>query len=574
MLCLTTDRDNPCTMRTLQRTCRISGKDYIISPLEQRLCTKLGVPLPTLHPYERMLRLTAFSNFTTLFHGQCHATNKPLLKFYRDEQQFPVYSSPHWWSDNWNPLTYGRDYDFDRPFFTQFSELKNSVPQPALAVQYTTLENCEYVNGASHCKNCYLLFHGAFNEDCYFCKVAWRSRDCIDCTSIYDCELCYDCNSISNCYDIRHGFNCKNCSSSAFLWNCISCSDCFCCTNLRHQRFCYFNEYLGESEYRKRIKQVEFDNWRQIEELRGEYLAFVKREPQPAIRGVEFGQSTGDFLYNCENVYNSYECMDLQDCLHCLRAEKSTDCVDFYAGTGCELLYGVLRAGYSVHNAKFCYFVLTNCSDLEYCMMCINCRKCFGCVGLRHHEYCILNQQYTRSEYEELRSRIIKQMNELAKRDPAQGYGEFFPASLSLVPYQDSDAAIFFKLSKEEADSRGLLWSPEKPASMSPYASMDDLPLRTRDLDDSVTEKVFACASTGRPFSITAAELERYRNREIPYPRHHWKSRLLDRQKLRNPFQLQERTCPRTGRHILSTYPPESEWVVWDSDEYTKHFGS
>ncbi|MEI8091831.1 MAG: hypothetical protein WCG98_06540 [bacterium] len=34
----------------------------------------------------------------------------------------------------------------------------------------------------------------------------------------------------------------------------------------------------------------------------------------------------------------------------------------------------------------------------------------FGCVGMRDKEYCILNKQYTREEYETLVPQIIEKM--------------------------------------------------------------------------------------------------------------------------------------------------------------------
>ena len=39
---------------------------------------------------------------------------------------------------------------------------------------------------------------------------------------------------------------------------------------------------------------------------------------------------------------------------------------------------------------------------------------CFGCVGFKHKQYCILNKQYTKEEYEKLVQKIIKQMNDNA----------------------------------------------------------------------------------------------------------------------------------------------------------------
>ena len=40
--------------------------------------------------------------------------------------------------------------------------------------------------------------------------------------------------------------------------------------------------------------------------------------------------------------------------------------------------------------------------DIYYSFNCNNCSNLFGCVDLKHKQYCILNKQYTKEEYEEL----------------------------------------------------------------------------------------------------------------------------------------------------------------------------
>ena len=49
-----------------------------------------------------------------------------------------------WWSDAWNPIDYGRDFDFSRSFFEQFLEL--SVEVPHAATEVNMIENSDYSN--------------------------------------------------------------------------------------------------------------------------------------------------------------------------------------------------------------------------------------------------------------------------------------------------------------------------------------------------------------------------------------------------------------------------------------------
>jgi hypothetical protein len=53
---------------------------------------------------------------------------------------------------------------------------------------------------------------------------------------------------------------------------------------------------------------------------------------------------------------------------------------------------------------------ITNSARIHYSEALLDCQDCFACVGLRHKQYCILNKQYTRDEYEVLVPRIIEHM--------------------------------------------------------------------------------------------------------------------------------------------------------------------
>jgi hypothetical protein len=80
-----------------------------------------------------------------------------------------------------------------------------------------------------------------------------------------------------------------------------------------------------------------------------------------------------------------------------------------------------------------------------YCdILLSNASYCFGCIGLHNNEqYCILNRQYTKEEYETLVPQIIEHMIQTGE------WGEFFPASLSPFGYNETVAQEYFPLSRE-----------------------------------------------------------------------------------------------------------------------------
>jgi hypothetical protein len=94
----------------------------------------------------------------------------------------------------------------------------------------------------------------------------------------------------------------------------------------------------------------------------------------------------------------------------------------------------------------------TMCNDCYYCQQIISCKNCFGCEGLKHKQYCILNKQYTKEEYEILVPKIIEKMKADGER------GEFFPVENSTFGYNETLAQRFYPMTKEEALARNYHW--------------------------------------------------------------------------------------------------------------------
>jgi hypothetical protein len=150
-----------------------------------------------------------------------------------------------------------------------------------------------------------------------------------------------------------------------------------------------------------------------------------------------------------------------------------------------------------------------------------------------------LNKQYTKSAYEALVPKIIAHMEERGE------WGEYFPMSFNPIPYNRSLAHRYYPLSENEAKKQGYSWYEEDirdfPDAMEASLLPDGLP----NSNDPLTVK---STLSGRPFRITTQEIERYR--ELHY----------------------ERQCAKTGKNILTPYPPDSPYIIWDREEYEKEF--
>jgi hypothetical protein len=60
----------------------------------------------------------------------------------------------------------------------------------------------------------------------------------------------------------------------------------------------------------------------------------------------------------------------------------------------------------------------SNCQDSSYLVSCVDVKNSLGCVNLSHKEFCILNRQFSKEEYEKISSQII---SELASKNTGWG---------------------------------------------------------------------------------------------------------------------------------------------------------
>lgn len=103
---------------------------------------------------------------------------------------------------------------------------------------------------------------------------------------------------------------------------------------------------------------------------------------------------------NCYLVFsNSYG--HNEDCYYGTCFSKNRNCVDGIQLEDCELSYDSLDciSCFRLVKGQMCM----QCSDSTFLEDCRNCSNCFMCKGLRNKEYCILNVQYSKDEYEKKR---------------------------------------------------------------------------------------------------------------------------------------------------------------------------
>lgn len=535
-------------MAPITQICRLTQKPFVITDEDQAFYAKMGVPLPTLCPEERMRRRLAQRNQSTLYTRKSDLSGKQIVSMYRPGTDYKVYDQDEWWSDAWSGLDYGRDFDFSRPFFDQLFELKKAVPH--MSLQTINTENSYYNNYTLGMRDCYLVFGGGDDENCLYGRHINTSKNCVDCLVINHCEFCYEATSSSHCYQCFYIKNCQSCSFSMFVEDSISCTNCIACFGLVRKEYYIQNRYVGKENYEKFLAQLGALNPEKLKWLQGLLDEVKAQNPHRASQIFSSENCTGDALFNSKNCHDAFDSFDAEDSAFLFfspKVKNSMDC-SYNAPGGLEWSYEMCSAVGS-HSCMFNYLSWYN-TEVSYSMECHHSQNLFGCVGLKRQKYCIFNKQYSKEEYEVLRAKIIEHMKKTGE------WGEFFPIETSAFAYNESVAQELFPLTQEEALSKGFQWfTEEKPDSY--QGPPVQIPATISEVPDSITQSILTCEATGKLYKIIPQELNFYRKMGLPLPHRSPDQRHFDRMTRRNPRKLWDRNCAQCAAAIQTTYSPE-----------------
>ena len=492
--------------------------------------------------------------------------SEDLITVYHPDSDYKVVCSEFWWSDKWDPLNYGRDYDFSKPFFQQLLELQKEVPRPSIIMIRS--ENSDYTNMVSGCKNCYQITSAEKCEDCYFGARIFYSRNCCDCENINDCELCYECFQATKCYRCTFCQKLENCRETHFSYDCRNCTDCIGCTGLRNKSYCYFNEQLTEENYKSKLSEAKIDSRAGIDKLKKLAQESSLKFPRRYAEIIRSENCTGDNISNSQNCNNSFFINQSKNVAYSLNCSEGFDIMDASYSDYCEHVYENMSSEHDSRK-KFCCFCW-ECHDVQYCDYCHSgCSDLFGCVGIQHGRYCILNKQYHKEEYEKLVSKIKKHMEEMpytTKKGLVYKYGEFFPPEFSAFGYNETVAQEFYPLNEQSATQSGFKWRPVEARDYKAALKAEDLPQTISEVDSEILKQVIYCQHKGKcsdpcthAYKIVEPELLFYKKMKLPLPILCPICRHFRRVKLRSPLSLWRRQCMNEGcsNEFETTYAPE-----------------
>lgn len=556
-----------------EKTCRISWRNFALFQSDQDFLKRIfsslpwfkeeRIQFPTLDFRERQRRRLLQRNERNYYKSECAMTWKSVISNYNHDLWWTVYSRQVRWSDAWDAKDYWQERDKERWFFEQFHDLKRAVPKIALMNDnWLTSVNCDYTYDILQCKDCYMTVEAIDDEVAHYCMCVHRSKNMIDCSMVYDSEYCITCTDSNKLYKCFYTQNSDWCSNMYFAWDCKWCSDCFFSVWLRNKKYCILNKQYTKEEYEEKKKAL-VDNFKNnSKELLGKRRKFLEQQPRLYANIVNSENSIWHNIISSSNILIGFEMFECKDCSYCFNVLNSTDSKDIDVSTHLNRCYESVTPDMS-KNTAFAIFC-SECVDVWYSEMCHRSKNCFWCVWLKDQQYCILNKQYTKEEYEALLPEIIESMRERNER------GEFFPASISAFPYNRSDAMQQFPLTREEAIEK---WYSRDDKEITVNIPVHAECIHTKEMDwdpdtvsNEIIKKVLVCSETWKPFRIVFSELELYRKLWCWLPLTHHDVRYYERMATRAERNVYAYECAVTWDILFTPYS-KNLWLRVLSEE-------
>ena len=536
------------------KRCQNCKSDFVIEPDDFAFYEKIKVPPPTFCPACRLQRRLLHRNERTLYKRSCDLCKKSMIARYAPESPYTVYCPTCWYSDKWDRVAYGREYDFSRPFFEQFGELLLRVPR--ISVISVNAVNSDYVSQCRDVKNCYMATSIVSSENINYSYRVDKSRDCFDVAFVEGSEGCVELTYGVKSSGVSHSVLVEDSFDSQLLYDCRNCKNSILCINKRNASYQIGEAVYSKEEFTREREKLNLGSYKNLKEAKARLLRDSLRYPRKFAYLEQCVNVIGDHIYNSKNCYSCFDSYGIENCKYMLVGiAGAKDCQDIsFGGLKSELCY----EGTSIIGSHIFFSIFTQPAQYVWYSDSCDASFLFGCSGIHGGQYYILNKPYSKEEFMKLKDRIVEQMNAVPytdKRGNTYRYGEYFPPELSAFAYNESHAQDYFPLSKEEVLGQGMKWREREVRSYEVSLTSEDIPDHIRDADDSITEKIISCDHKEKgcvhqcasAFRILPLELQFYRTKGLPLPRLCSNCRHYERLIVRNPLQLWHRTCTCAG---------------------------
>jgi hypothetical protein len=528
----------------------------------------LRVPPPNFCPTCRRMRRLSQFNMAQLFKRKCDVPNhdEQMISLFPKECPFPVYDYKYFISDDFDPFSFRTEYITSESPIGVLTSLRKRFPMPSFLNRDPSCINSDYSNGGRYLKNGYYVMACYSVENAWYSNLLNKSRNIMDSRNVTDSEFVYEGFFSDHIYKSFFVYFSSACADSMFLFDCRNCNDCFGCVNLRNKKYCIWNEQYSKEDYESFMKSIYPLSRENLNFYKNKFWELVAILPMNGSRNVTVNNVSGVNLRNSKNLYDVIDAIDSENTRHAEGMLTHKDSMDAsFSGGNSSLLYASINIG--SHSSKVKFSVSSKyCTDCEFIFNSKHLSNCFMCFGLQNKSYCILNKQYTESEYFELVDKIKLEM--LEKGEYSDGIGFEFSAT----PYNFSTSQISFPLDNKEIVKLGgyLAEEPETNASISDLLSVDQVPETIDETTDDILNKAISCEITKRPFRIIASELEFYRRMKIPLPVIHPVLRMEERIRLAPNGKKYETTCAKCKKEIYSMFDPAKKFLLYCEDCFKK----
>ncbi|MBP9715023.1 MAG: hypothetical protein KBD52_00855 [Candidatus Pacebacteria bacterium] len=534
----------------MRENCQTCKKDFEIRD-EDLIFYEQVKTVPPLHcPDCRVMRRLAFRNERTFYKRPCDMCKKSMISLYTASSPFTVYCHECWWSDKWDPKSFGQDYDQNKTFFEQYKELQNKVPR--MSLMNLNAVRTEYANGASDNKDCYLIFAAEYNEDSMYSRLIQKCKGCVDCAFIHSCELCYECIDTRECFKCMYCEQCQSSNDLIFCYNMRNSNNCIFCTNGRNLSNAILNVKYDKEEYEKKKAEI-FSSYENIQKAKKEFEDLKSKTIVKYASATKCHNITGDYLHNCYDGVRVFDTTGTKNCSYMADTEESIDSMDcnnfYYKNELCYDIMGALQSS----KCKSCAFVFYS-NEVEYSENCHNLTSAIGCNAIRKGQYMILNKEYSKEEF----YKVKKQIDEQMKKENT--YGQFFPPELAPFGFNETLGYDYYPITETEAKEKGFNWQKETSGTYGKETiKKGEIPNSIENVDEEILNEILVCEECNKNFRITKNELDFYKRMSIPLPHKDFECRHKERMSKRNPRVLWHRSCMKDGcqNEFETSYSPD-----------------
>lgn len=534
-------------MASITCTCQQCAALFVVNEYEQAFLGKLQIPVPQLCFECGQKQRMIYRNSRALYNRKCDHSGEAIISIYSPDKPYKVYKSEYWFSDQWDATNYGQAIDFSRPFFPQLKELQLKVPR--LALLNFDAENSDYCNSSIGNKNCYLIFGGDHNQDSMFGSLSMHNESLVDADFCNQNKLCYMMGDCTNCYGCQFAFDSKSCTDCYFISDCSNCQNCLLCTNLHNTEYCINNTFVGKEAFGQAKQKLMQGSFSYQQQLLAQFQKIRENRQVKFTHTIACEDSSGDYLKGCKSCHNCFDSSDSEDLQNVVFATKVKDCFNSsMLGDNTELCYDIISTS-NCYNSKYSFGVL-NGHNVEYSDLVLDSHDMFGCVCTQRKQYCILNRQYSKDDYEQLRLKLIAHMKTTGE------WGQFLPKDLSCFGYNETCAQEYYPITQQQAIKSGFNWydGDNTNSYQGPTTTIPDMIDQT---PDTISREILTCNSCNKNYRVVTQELTFYRDNHIPLPRSCHNCRYKLRQSFRNPRKLYSCPCTRCAIVVQTTYAPD-----------------